>query len=369
MPMKKFLYITAVILFFVSCKGKDSFIIEGKITGLQSTSMYFAVPDLDGGMKVDTITADVDGHFKYSGSSDLQIPVVLYLEDGNVWTTVWVQNNDKLSMSGDVNYPELIIARGNDVNDLLADFKEENKSLLKEKRKLTDQQSSDIEENDSLDAKMNHSEDYESKILNINHQLKAKARKFIDTNPASIASVVLIQDYLMEENNPKQTQDYLSKITGDVVQSNLYQKLVRVNDKLLLTEPGENAPDFMVLDADGDSIRLESYSGKYFLLTFAASWCETCEKDNEELASLHKEMKQDQFEMLTISLDEDSAAWRTVVKDKKLVWNQVVDTDGWSSDMVSLYNITEIPSNILINKESIIVGRNLPTDSIKKVVK
>jgi len=334
-------------------------------------SIYFAVPDPEIGMRVDTIQADANGNFKYSGSSSLQAPVVLYLEDGNVWTTVWIQNKDKLSVSGDVNYPELIIARGNEVNDLLADFKEENKSLLKEKRNLTDQFSSDIsdiEENDSLDIKINHS-DYESKILNINHQLKDKAEKFISVNPTSIASVVLIQDYLMEENNPKQTRDYLSKITGDIVQNELYQKLVKVNDRLLLTEPGETAPDFMVLNTDGDSIRLDSYSGKYFLLTFAASWCEICDQDNEKLASLHKEIKRDQLEMLTISLDEDSAAWRTVVKDKKLVWNQVVDTDGWSSDMVSLYNITEIPSNILIDKESIIVGRNLPTDSIKKVVK
>ena len=366
--MKKFLYITAVILFFISCRGKESFVIEGKITGLQNTSMYFAVPDLEGGMKVDTVKADDNGNFKYSGSSDLQTPVVLYLEDGNVWTTVWIQNKDKLSVSGDVNYPELIIARGNSTNDLLADFREENKSLLKEKRNLMDKNSSDVEENDSLDTKNNHS-DYESKILNIDHQLRAKAEKFIDANLSSIASVVLIQDYLIEGNNPKQTRNYLSKITGEVVQNELYQKLVRVNDKLLLTEPGETAPNFMVLDTNGDSIRLESYHGKYFLLTFAASWCETCEKENEELALLHKELKRDQLEMLTISLDEDSAAWRNIVKDKKLVWNQVVDTDGWSSNMVSLYNITEIPSNILINKESIIVGRNLPTDSIKKVVK
>ena len=365
--MKKFLYITAVILFFISCRGKESFVIEGKITGLQNTSMYFAVPGLEG-MEVDTVKADDNGNFKYSASSDLQIPVVLYLEDGNVWTTVWVQNNDKLSVSGDVNYPELIVARGNSVSDLLADFKEENKSLLKERRDLMDKNSSDVEENDSLDTKNNRS-DYESKILNIDQQLKAKAGKFVDANPSSIASVVLIQDYLMDENNPKQTQNYLLKITDELVQNELYQKLVRVNDRFLLTEPGEKAPDFLVLDTDGDSIRLESYTGKYFLLTFAASWCETCEKDNDELALLHKEVKRDQLEMLTISLDEDSAAWRNVVKDKKLVWNQVVDTDGWSSDMVSLYNITEIPSNILIDKESIIVGRNLPTDSIKKVVK
>ncbi|MDR1371408.1 MAG: AhpC/TSA family protein [Dysgonamonadaceae bacterium] len=366
--MKQILYITLIMLFFFSCTGKESYVIEGKITGLQNASLYIVVSNAgEGVMSVDTVQAEADGKFLYSGSSGQQVPVVLYMEEGNVWTTVWARNRDKISIAGDVKYPELIIAGGSEVNDLLANFKTENKSLLKEKRKLTDQYSSDIEESDSLDTKLNYS-DYESKILNVDHQLRDKAEKFISDHPASIASLVLIQDYLMDENDPKQTQTYLSKITGDITQNELYKKLVRVNDKLLLTEPGAKAPDFMVLGTSKDSIQLDSYSGKYFLLTFAASWCETCDKDNEDLVALHKEINKDKLEMLTISLDQDSAAWRSVVKDKKMVWEQVVDTDGWSSDMVSLYNITKIPSNILINRESIIVGRNLSTDSIKKVV-
>ncbi len=354
---------------FISCKGKEGYLIEGKVVGLQNRSIYFVVPNPDGGgMEVDTIQAGPDGKFTYTSSSEVEIPVILYMEDGNVWTTVWVQNKDKINVSGDVFYPELITARGNEVNNHLADFKEENKSLLTEKRKLTDQYSSDIEKSDSLDTNLNHS-DYESKILNVDSQLKDKAEKFINDHPASIASVVLIQDYLMDGKNPKQTQDCLSKITGDIIQNDLYKKLVKVNDKFMLIEPGSKAPDFMVLNTNRDSIRLSSYNGKYFLLTFAASWCETCEKNNEELVSLHKATSRDLLELLTISLDADSTAWRSVVKDKKLVWNQVVDTDGWSSDIVSLYNITEIPSNILINKESVIVGRNLSTDSIKKIIK
>ncbi len=367
--MKQILYIALIIMFFVSCKGKGGYVIEGKITGLQSMSIYFAVPDSEkGGMKVDTIQVQADGKFVYSGNSESQVPVVLYMEDGNVWTTVWAQNKDKISITGDIHYPELIIARGNEINNLLADFKTENKSLLKEKRKLTDQYSSDIEKGDSLDTELNYS-DYESKILNVDHQLKSNAEKFISDHPISIASVVLIQDFLMDGNNPKEVRNYLSKITGEVTENGLYKKLVKVNNRLLLTEVGEKAPDFMVMDIDGDSILLSSYNGKYFLLTFAASWCETCDKDNEDLALLHKEISRDKLEMLTISLDEDSIAWRNIVKNEKLVWNHVVDTDGWGSDMVSLYNITEIPSNILIDKESTIVGRNLSTDSIKKIVR
>ncbi|GHU90490.1 hypothetical protein FACS1894155_08930 [Bacteroidia bacterium] len=367
--MKQFLYVVLIVIFFVSCKGKEGYVIEGKITGLQSSSLYFVTQNPDGNrIRIDTIQARPGGEFRYKGNSQRLIPVILYLEDGNVWTTVWVQDRDKLSLSGDVHFPEMIIAKGGEVNDLLTKFKIENKSLLQERRNLMDHHHSDVEMNDSLGTNVNYPE-YESKLLNVDHQLKEKAEKFINNYLSSIASLVLIQDYLMDGNDPELVQTYLSKMDGNVIRDTLYKKLVRVNDKFRQTLPGSKAPDFTVLDTNNDTIRLSSYRGKYFLLTFAASWCETCDKDNEELASLHKESDRKQLEMLTISLDEDSTAWSNVVKEKKLVWNQVVDTDGWGSDMVSLYNITEIPSSVLINKESIIVGRNLPTDSIKKIMK
>ncbi len=365
--MKHILYIISIILFFVSCKGKENYVIEGKITGLQNMALYFVVPNPEGGVKVDTVQVAPDGKFEYSGVAGQEASVVLYMEGGNVWTTVWTQDEAKISISGDIRYPELIIARGGKVNDLLASFKTENKSLLKERRNLTDQFSTDIEKSDSLDAGLNHS-DYESKILNLDHQLRDKAEKFVNDHPSSIASLVLIQDFLMNENDPKQTQDYLSKITGEVIKSELYKKLVGMNDKLLLTEPGAKAPDFNVLSLTGQTVGLSSYAGKYFLLTFAASWCETCEKENEDLVMLHKEISPDKLEILTISLDADTTVWKNVVREKKLAWKQVVDTNGWGSDMVSRYNITEIPTNILIDKQSVIVGRNLSTDSIKKVI-
>jgi peroxiredoxin len=261
----------------------------------------------------------------------------------------------------------MIIAKGNEINDLLTDFKTENKSLLREKRRLTDQYSSDIQDSDSLNTSLNYS-DYESKILNVDYQLRDKAKKYINDHLTSIASLVLIQDYLLDENDSEQTRKYLSEITGNITQSELYKKLVNVNNRLLLTETGAKAPDFMVLNTNGDSIRLSSYRGKYFLLTFAASWCDICEKDNEDLASLYKEISREKLEMLTVSLDEDTAAWKTMVEKKKLIWDQVIDTNGWSSDMVVRYNITKIPSNILIDKEGIIVGRNMSTDNIKEII-
>ncbi len=366
--MKQLVYVVLILLFLSSCKEKEGYVIEGKMTGLEDPALFFVttLPE-NQGIKVDTILCKKNGNFSFKGTSESPEPVTIYMEDGKIWFTVWVENKEKIVISGDVQYPELIMAKGGRINNLLAEFKSKNKALLKEKRDLSDNQSSNMEISDSVAVSGNQSV-YKSKISNIDHQLREKAEEFIVDHPTSIASLVLIQDYLMDVAHPELIQKYLSKITGEATQNPLYQKLVQVNKQIQQTVVGAKAPDFSVLDIHNDTIRLSSYKGSYFLLTFSASWCEMCDKDNEELSDLRKKINKEKLGMLTISLDEDSAAWTNIVKEKQLPWNQVVDTHGWGSEMVALYNITEIPTNLLVDKEGVIVGRHLSTDSIIGII-
>ncbi len=366
--MKQFVYIILIILFFFSCKRQDGYVIEGRISGLSSPLLYFVREGQPGELNVDTIQAGKDGRFSYSFAARSGSSVKVYMENGGVWATVWLGDKDKINIGGDAKYPEMIVAKGGEVNDLLSEFRLQNKSLLTEKRDLTDLHSSYIHQKDSINSSTRQLE-FESKISNVDHQLRKKVEEFISENPSSIASLVLFQDYLLDMSNPDVIKENLQKLSGEALRNPMYDRLVEINQRLSQTLPGGVSPDFKVLDIDGDTIKLSSYKGKYFVLNFAASWCEMCEQENLELVGLYKDTDRQKLEILTISLDGDSAAWMDVVKSQKLNWRQVVDTHGWSSEMVKLYNVTEIPFNILIDKESIIVGRNLSADSIRTIIR
>ncbi|MDR1720683.1 MAG: redoxin domain-containing protein [Dysgonamonadaceae bacterium] len=365
--MKYVIYITLCVSFLFGCKKDERYVIKGTLIGLQSPTLYFVSPSpTDEVIRIDTIQSE-NGKFLFKGSALGLVPVTIYMENGNVWTTLWAQNKDTILVSGDANYPELIASDGNQTNNFLTDFRTKHADLLKERRDLIDKQTSPIAQTDSLDPVLSPSE-YKEKLAEIDRQLQEFAEEAILQNPSSIASLVLLQDYLMDTADPQLIQEYLSKMTDEVAQSPLFQKLAEANAQILKTIPGAPAPDFVLLDAQNDTVNLDVFKGSYFLLTFSASWCGLVDKDNDDLINLRKKIKTDDLKILTIALDSDRTAWTKIVEDKKLNWSHVVDTTGWDADIISLYNITEVPSNVLIDKESIIVGRNLPSDSIIGII-
>lgn len=362
--MKHLLYILILLAFFVSCKEKtkEGFVIDGKIKNLSDSTILIVTQDYLGeSMRIDTVFASNEGKFVYEGFSDSLTSVIIYMEKGVVWTTIWVENQDKLTLSGDVNYPELILANGNEVNNLLAQFKNENERLLEESRNLLDRK--DNFDHDSLSTEINNTQ-YESKLSNIFHQLKEKAEDFIKAHPTSIASLVLLQDYLADSEDPVKLDEYLSIIDGEATNDSLYKKLVNLNDRLKSTTIGSIAPDFSLIDLKKDTITLEKFKGKYLLLSFAASWCEPCRDEAAEYVKIRKKYNDKKLSLLTISIDDEQSSWENFVNENKFSWPQVVDIQGWESSIISLYNVTFIPSNFLLDENNVIIAKNLPMDSL-----
>ncbi len=357
----------ALILFIVSCKKQEGYVIDGRIKGLENSSIVIrSTQELS--LHWDTIQTDKDGRFTFKSTSDSLNPVIIYMKKGEVWATVWAQNDNKINLSGNVAYPELIIAKGGKTNDLLAKFKEKNKKLLIEKWDLQLKHSSLLGGTDSLHTDFDGTE-YSSKIVNLNQQLKNEVEDFIRQNPTSVASLVLIQDYLIDFEDPESVREYLSLISGEALENQLFRKLDKLNKQLLQVTVGYEAPDFSVIDTRKDTLCLDTFKDRYLLLAFAASWCEMCKQENLELAKLRSTFKEDQLGMLTISLDVNSNDWKEMAEEDKITWLQVIDNREWGSEMVSRYNVTSVPFNILIDKERKIAARGLTTDSLTIILK
>lgn len=367
--MKKLLYISLVLfVLFSSCKKNEisGYLIEGKLEN--STDSFLYIVSNNQPFEVfDSIPCKKEGKFIVEGNAEQLSPVRIYSKQKGVLLTVWVKNKDKIIISGNMYYPELIKIKGNEVNDRLTDFKFLNKDLLKERITLFHKRE-ETNKTDTLEGEFDQL-NYVSKISNINYQLREKAEEFIRANPSSMASVILMQDYLMDTDNPEKIKTYLSLISGEEVRNSLlYQNMEALYEEIKKTSVGEIAPDFKVDDINHDSIALKSFRGKYLLLTFAASWCDVCDKDSEELVSIYKEFSKKGLEILTISLDENRDSWIFAAKKNGIVWNQVIDVHGWGSELVNLYNVDHIPSNFLINKKGIIIAKNEYGNNMKEIL-
>ena len=70
------------------------------------------------------------------------------------------------------------------------------------------------------------------------------------------------------------------------------------------------------------------------------------------------------FDVLGVSFDRKKEKWEKAIKDDKLTWNHVSDLQYWGNAAGKLYGISSIPSNMLLDKDQKIIGRNLRGDAL-----
>ena len=70
------------------------------------------------------------------------------------------------------------------------------------------------------------------------------------------------------------------------------------------------------------------------------------------------------FSITSVSLDESKLLWLNAVKQDKLLWKQLNDLKGWNSPATTTYGVKAIPMNYLINKDGVIIAKNLHAEQI-----
>ena len=165
------------------------------------------------------------------------------------------------------------------------------------------------------------------------------------------------------------------KTYGDVPASrsvaSQYQQIYSGFEQYKTIENGTmDAPDFTLSTPDGNPISLSSLKGKVVLIDFWASWCGPCRKENPNLVKLYQKYKSKGFTILSVSLDDDEAAWKNAIETDGLIWpNHVSDLKGWESPMTQVYGFNSIPHTVIINKEGKINGIGLRGDKLEKKIK
>lgn len=135
---------------------------------------------------------------------------------------------------------------------------------------------------------------------------------------------------------------------------------------------GEQAPNLSYPNPEGQIISLYSLRGKIVLIDFWASWCPPCRHENPNLVAIYKELndkkfsKGDGFTVYSISCDRTKKDWTEAVAKDQLIWeNHVSDLKGWEAEATYAYNISAIPSNILIDGDGIILAKDLHGEALR----
>lgn len=155
--------------------------------------------------------------------------------------------------------------------------------------------------------------------------------------------------YLMPKENLKNSRGleltyYIEKLSIDVV-----------------------APIFYQQDLNQKLVNLTDYRGKYLLLDFWASWCVPCRAETPYLIKAREKFKRNGFDILSVSLDDNVNLWKEATKKDNMRWDNVSDLKGWKNFVSkSLYKVSSIPANFLLDPSGKIIAKNLRGADLQK---
>ena len=136
------------------------------------------------------------------------------------------------------------------------------------------------------------------------------------------------------------------------------------------TEIGFHAPDFVLNDSTGKPVHLSDLRGKLVLIDFWADWCGPCIEQNKLLIDIYKEFKDKQFrngqgfEILSVSIDVNEAAWKKRIRTEGYTWPTHVRDP--LRVVCKQYSVPFIPSNWLVDGDGVIIARDLLDEKVEK---
>jgi thiol-disulfide isomerase/thioredoxin len=181
---------------------------------------------------------------------------------------------------------------------------------------------------------------------------KTKTVLWIAAFALLIAIAVFAYDSLSQKISPQNNMD-----------------VTQNGDETPQTDQGEEtekveAPDFTVLDMEGNSVKLSDLVGKPIVLNFWASWCSPCKGEMPEFNEVYEEVGEDITFMMVNLVDgqrETTETGAQYITDQGFAFPVYFDTE---QEAAGAYGIMSIPTTLFIDKDGyIITGAQGPIDA------
>lgn len=115
------------------------------------------------------------------------------------------------------------------------------------------------------------------------------------------------------------------------------------------------APDFTIIDADGNDVSLSDFEGTPVVLNFWASWCPPCKSEMPDFDKVYGELGED-VTFLMVNMTDGNRETTETAKD-------FIETSGYSfpvyfdteQEAAIVYSVRSIPTTYFINEEGLLV--------------
>lgn len=185
-------------------------------------------------------------------------------------------------------------------------------------------------------------------------QVRDAKMKFIKENSSSVVAFDEVSYILNGYSSPvtaAEIDEMMSILEKSWAGTEQFEELQLLAAKAKKLAVGEPYIDAEFLNPKGEKVMLSSLmpKDKYVMLEFWASWCGPCRGEIPHLVKVHKKYKD--FEIISISVDDKDSEWQKAMKEEGMVWKQLRNPEGMKGSVMEKYNITGVPTCIILDKE------------------
>ncbi len=383
--MRKIVLSVLVISLLASCKEdkNKSFAVTGTLKNTPAKVVYAEENNIIKGEKKvkDSAVIAADGKFSMKIKADGESVYNLRLQsDPSEFATV-INDADKIEVEADFKKQnDFYDVKGSKASKAIEDYFTKVTEMQAEKFNLFFKADSIRKSRgDSLFAEtlISKQEQLKNDLKTYTHQTLQQANNtslalFI---LATYQGMALNQNYMMNAFTNPEVLVYLNEMLGrspdrtDIagVRNNVEAAIKKVSEQAQRTMwVGKQAPELSLPDTEGRNVKLSSFKGKYVLVDFWASWCGPCRRENPNVVQAYNQYRNKNFTILGVSLDRQKAAWEKAIVDDNLNWTHVSDLKYWQSEAASIYQLSVIPFNVLVDPDGKIIAENLRAEALKQ---
>ena len=374
--MKNTILYVALTLLFFACNGNSGYEIKGVVgePSLDGQYVYLSEYNQMGATVFRDSALVKNGAFSMKGTQkspklyqlSLSPEMMFMIRSDKAWvlgnepySAVFVLENGKMEANLDLR-PVVV---GTPENNFLTNFQ---KQILPFENRLN----TILLEYDAKKDNQEAAEELKQVYYEVAGELASIVRAYISENPDKLSSGKLLYDFRFEFTEEEQ-RAILAKASPLFKSAPGLDSLIEALAVLEKVSIGKSFTDIEMLAPDGSMVKLSDYAGKgkYVLIDFWASWCDPCRKEVPYLIDAYKAYKDKGFEIIGVSFDDSQAAWERGIKDLGLLWPQMSDLKGWQSIGSSIYGVNSIPHTILLDREGVIIAKNIRGEAISEQLK
>ena len=375
-----FLFVVGLLLLSSCNSNGKTFQIQGEITSAEDKTLYLEHRALGGIELLDSLKLQKSGKFIFKEKAP-QNPEFYQLRIDNQKLIFAIDSIETLTVKADAS-------------DLYSSSTVESSLLNDQIREVIDMQR--ITEKKITDLINQHTSKtiddvaFMHEVDSVLSVYKTYANKLILGNPSSAAAYYAvfqkINDYLIFDPYDKkdysmfgavatswnryypdtQRTKHLYDFTMNALRTRKQQD--KENDLMsTITVTESTLPDISLSDVKGNKLSLSSFKGKYVLLDFTAYKSEFSLMHNEILSSIYKDFNSKGLEIYQISFDSDIHFWKNAATE--LPWKTVHDPNSINSTLLRTYNVRELPTAYILNKEGDLIKRVEKFDSLEKEIR